>query len=937
MIQRIKQCAYLAIFSFCSAQALAVTPTPAMMEQFKQLPRAEQEKLAKQYGIDLNQLNTASSQQPSRTQVSPLTPNPQFDARQNETMLMAEDQQDGKPKRFGLNLFNAQISTFAPVDNSPVPDNYLLGPDDTLLVQLYGKQSASEQLTIGRDGQVQLDNVGPVTIAGLTFTEAAALIKARVEEANIGVQASVSMGQLRSINVFIAGEAKYPGMYAVSAMTTVTQALFVAGGISDIGSLRDIRIQRSGNQIGHFDLYDLLLKGDNSGDSQLRHGDVVFVAPLQAVVEIGGEVNRPAIYEVKAGETVQDLLRMAGGAKPNAHIKDVVMERVNRQGVKQLNNLDLTSSASLTSPLQNGDMLQLAAISNRVENEVVLAGAVVRPGRYAYKTGMQLKDLIRGVWTDLLPTVDLDYALILREKNSRGDIEVIQVNLVDALALEGGFSTQRSIQLQPRDVVIAFHAAIEKDDAKDLLQQQEKEKRQKQLASLSMSTLYQSNQQQVGQPQNPALKTNQPATTLVNPELEQEQPAELFPRQKSKFSISSPFEFDPLLQDEKQQKALKEYLAKNYKAVFTEKVLLEQTPKLNREQMLIPVLEKLKQQATNNTPLAIASAYGDVKVPGDYPIAKNAGVQQLIAAAGGLKDSAYLQRAELSRFIGQSSTDNQIMVKNHNINLAEPTSIDSAVNQLQSRDRLNVFSMPDWSVDRTVELTGEVRFPGTYQVTKGETLSQLIERAGGFTDAAFPFGAIFTREKIQKREQEQFERLLMQLKSDVASKSLTSQGPVSSSPEQSVMLINQLSEQKMLGRLVLNMTQIQAGNPEYDLEVDAGDKLFIPRRNSAISVVGEVQNPGSHSYNPNLTVKEYLALSGNSRKRADNDRVYVLRADGSVVVPSNNWFASSQTLMPGDTIVVPLDVEYKDGLTLWSQITQIFYQSAVAIAALNSF
>ncbi len=924
MIKRIKQCAYLAMLSFCSAQALAVTPTPAMMEQFKQLPRAEQEKLAKQYGIDLNQLNSASSQQPSRTQVSPLTPDPQFDARRTDPMVLAEEPQDGKPKRFGLNLFNAQISTFAPVDNAPVPDNYLLGPDDTLLVQLYGKQSSSEQLTIGRDGQVQLDNVGPVTIAGLTFTEAAALIKARVEEANIGVQASVSMGQLRSINVFIAGEAKYPGMYAVSAMTTVTQALFVAGGISDIGSLRDIRIQRSGSQIGRFDLYDLLLKGDNSGDSQLRHGDVVFVAPLQAVVEIGGEVNRPAIYEVKAGETVQDLLRMAGGAKPNAHIKDVVMERVNRQGVKQLNNLDLTSGASLTSPLQNGDMLQLAAISNRVENEVVLAGAVVRPGRYAYKTGMQLKDLIRGVWTDLLPTVDLDYALILREKNSRGDIEVIQVNLVDALALDGGFSTQRSIQLQPRDVVIAFHAAIEKDDVKDLLEQQAKEKRQKQLDNLRMSALYQTNQQQ-----NPAVNPNQPVS-------ENELQVTELP-QNSKHSISRPFEFDAKQQNDAQQKALKDYLAKNYKAVFTEKVLLEQTPKLSREQMLIPVLEKLKQQATNSTPLAIASAYGDVKVPGDYPIAKNAGVPELIAAAGGLKDSAYLQRAELSRFIGQSSTDNQIMVKNHNINLAEPTSIDAEVSQLQSRDRLNVFSMPDWSVDRTVELTGEVRFPGTYQVTKGETLSQLIERAGGFTDAAFPFGAIFTREKIQKREQEQFERLLLQLKSDVASKSLTSQGPVSSSPEQSVMLINQLSEQKMLGRLVLNMTQIQAGNPEYDLEVDAGDKLFIPRRNSAISVVGEVQNPGSHSYNPNLTVKEYLALSGNSRKRADNERVYVLRADGSVVVPSNSWFAADQTLMAGDTIVVPLDVEYKDGLTLWSQITQIFYQSAVAIAALNSF
>jgi polysaccharide export outer membrane protein len=245
--------------------------------------------------------------------------------------------------------------------------------------------------------------------------------------------------------------------------------------------------------------------------------------------------------------------------------------------------------------------------------------------------------------------------------------------------------------------------------------------------------------------------------------------------------------------------------------------------------------------------------------------------------------------------------------------------------------------MPDWSVDRSIEIVGEVRFPGVYQVTKGETLSQLIERAGGFTDAAFPFGAVFTREKIQQREQEQFERLMMQLKKDVAAKSLTAEGLNSTSPEQSVTLINQLAEQQMVGRLVLNMTQIQAGNPEYDVEVEEGDKLFIPRRNSAISVVGEVQNPGSHSFNANLTVKDYLALSGNSRKRADDERIYVLRADGSVVIPPQSWFAGNQQLMPGDTIIVPLDVEYKDPLSLWSQVTQIFYQSAVALAALNSF
>ncbi len=909
MIKLVKYSAYLAFILMFSAKALAVTPSPAMIAQFKQLPLSEQQKLAKQYGIDLNQLSSGNNAPPPAQPVN-LAPKPQ-----PTTPSVAEPANTSSGKataqRFGMDLFNAQISTFAPIDNAPVPEDYRLGADDTLVLQLFGKESSTETLVVGRDGTVQISNVGPVAITGLTFAEASELIKSRVEEANIGVQVSVTMGALRTINIFIAGEAKHPGMYAVSAMTTVTQALFVAGGVSDIGSLRDIKIQRSGSTVGQFDLYKLLLNGDNSGDVNLRHGDVVFITPVKALVEIAGEVNRPSIYEINQGETIQQLVQMAGGHKATAHLDAVVLERVNEKGIKTLSNLNLQQGSGLNTLVRNGDYIRLAAISNRVENEIVLAGAVVRPGRYAYQPGMELTQLIRGVWTDLLPTVDLDYALILREKNTRGDIEVIQVNLVEALGLNSDFTKNSRVVLQPRDIVVAFHTAIEKNDEKDLAEEAEKERRFKQQFNLDVAK---------------AMSEEEAVTQQVDPAK----------RQALQLNSARQFEFVSQLMTSEQDKALRSYLARNYKAVFSEPALLQQTPLLKREHMLVPIVEKLKQQSTNSTPLAIASIFGDVKVPGDYPINAQSKASDLIIAAGGLKDSAYLQRAELSRYQGQSSVDTETMVKNMNINLVEVLNDPAKDVHLQSRDRLNVFSMPDWSVNRTVEIAGEVRFPGTYQVTKGETISQLIERAGGFTDNAFPFGTVFTREKVQKREQEQFDRLLMQLKSDLASKSLTSEANNNSSPEQSVMLINQLAEQKMVGRLVLDMTQIQAGNPEYDLEVEEGDRLIIPRKNSVISVVGEVQNPGSHSFNAKLTVNDYLALSGNSRKRADTDRVYVLRADGSVLVPPRNWYSKNPQLMAGDTIVVPLDTEYKDTLTLWSQISQVFYQSGVALAAINN-
>lgn len=853
-----------------STAVSAVTPSPAMIEQFKQLPAEQQKQLAAQYGIDMNQLNAQGAQTEDAMQAADpqLQLSPRARAAQQEEQFNKPEQEliDGKPvlKRFGLQMFDSNISTFAPVSNLPVPDDYVLGAGDSINVQLYGKENDSTNLQLNREGVAQLDDIGPLQLAGLTFAEASKVIKAKVAEAKIGVEAAVSMGKMRTINVFIAGEAKFPGMYSVSALTTVTQALYVAGGISDIGSLRDIRINRAGKQVGSFDLYQLLLEGNNSGDINLKHGDVLFVAPMKGQVTIDGLVNRPAVYEIKGGETVQQLVTMAGGHKANAHLKAVSLQRVNQSNLKDLKTLDLTASNDNGLSLRDGDLLTFNAISERVENEVVLAGAFVRPGRYAYRTGMQVSDLIKGVWADLQPTVDLDYALVVREKNSKGDLDVVQINLAEVLGISPTRPGKKAFVLQPRDVILAFHYSDTEAEEKEALKKEQQQKK-----------------------------------GLV--ETETKLP-----------SVS-------------------------FKAAFSNEKFLTESSTMTRRQLLQPVLEHLKRQSTTSDPLKIVSITGEVKMPGEYPIGENTTLTQALVAAGGITDAAFTERAEVSRYLGFDAENAKYDIKNLAVNISAIQANTEQDLVLQSRDRINVFAKPEWAEERTVKIDGEVKFPGTYQVARGETLSQLIERAGGFTQNAFPFGAVFTREKIQQREQAQFDRLLVQLKSDIATKSLTSQTSLPTSADQSMALINQLGEQKMVGRLVVNMSQIQAGNPEYDLELEQGDTLVIPRKNAVVSVLGEVQNPGSHSFDPNLSVKDYLALSGNGRKRSDQDRIYVLRADGSVFVPSQAWFGSSETLMAGDTIIVPLDVEYKDSLSLWSQVTQIFYQSAVALAAVNSF
>ncbi|CAM5217132.1 SLBB domain-containing protein [Alishewanella longhuensis] len=268
-------------------------------------------------------------------------------------------------KRFGLSMFDPAFSTFAPAGIMPVPDSYILGPDDTLQLNLFGKINQQRQLVINRDGDVFIDELGSVNVAGLTFNQASRLLEQRVKNGLIGVDIAISMGQLRTINIFIAGEAKRPGNYSVPALTSITQALFIAGGVSDIGSLRDIRVNRQGKQVSRFDLYQLLLKGDASNDIHLQNGDVVFVSSLSALAEVHGKVRRPAIFELQPGDTLQTLIDMAGGVTEKGYERAVTLERFDANKTKTLMNIDLTTAQNQKLAAQAGDVLRILQTSNR--------------------------------------------------------------------------------------------------------------------------------------------------------------------------------------------------------------------------------------------------------------------------------------------------------------------------------------------------------------------------------------------------------------------------------------------------------------------------------------------------------------------------------------------------------------------------------------------
>ncbi len=927
----------LAIFAVVfTNSAVAATPSPAMMQQLKQLPRAEQERLAKEYGFDLTQLNqlnkTSTPNDLNSKQPAQLTPKQRAlnEQQQLDLQLAEKKKDDDKPKRFGMNLFDSDISTFAPTATIPVPDSYVLGPDDMIKLQLYGKVNALYDLIVTREGTLQIPELGNLSVAGLTFNETKSLVQNHVKQSLLGVEAAVSMGTLRTINIFVAGEAKHPGSYTVSALTSVTQALFIAGGVSEIGSLRDIRVQRSAKQVASFDLYDLLLRGNAQQDLHLQNGDVVFIAPVRAIAEVRGEVRRPALFEVNETDTLSSLLAMAGGVKEGGYRQAAVLERFNQQSVRTLLNVDLTNKADSELAVKSGDVLRIGLASPRIENRITVAGAVVRPGVFAWYEGIRVNHLLRSIWSDLHITVDLDYALILRETNKQGDLSVLQFDLGDAINQP---ESAHNMLLQAGDMLLVFHygnTAYDRASLNKILSEELKTR-----FELPETERWLSNEHLADEAFASVLADNASTNSTV---IAEQLIKDNISQRVAKNGLEPeeellPYSYEALVVE--QQAALQQTMLNYLQRVLYDPQLLSLSQHFTRRELLYPVLDKLKRQARNGQVPQIVNIQGEVLVGGEYPLAQQAGVAQLIYAAGGLKDSAHFGRAELTR-ISASNLD-QTGVEVQHLDIALQQVLNGTHNlSLQSRDTLNVFAIPDWNMQRSVEIRGEVKFPGRYTVQRGESLSSLIKRAGGLTSRAFANGAVFTREQVRERETLQMRKLIEQLRADVASRALSAEKSLIS-PADAVAMIKEIEKQQPVGRLVIDLPSIVAENPAADINVENGDVLYIPRHNSAITVVGEVQHASSHRFSDNRSLEYYLQQAGGFRKRADEDRVYVIRADGSVMLPQNNsWFSvTKDQLSPGDTIVVPLDTEYKDSLNLWSQVTQIFYQSAVAIAAIR--
>ncbi|WP_278367177.1 SLBB domain-containing protein [Marinobacter salarius] len=838
----------------------------SQIEQFKSMPRAQQEALASQYGVDLDSIAGSASQQKQRPQnvnvvepVDAISDEERERARQEQDDNDEQDRKNGGLKPYGYDLFVGSPTTFAPVTEIPIPNNYTLGPGDVLRVQLWGKENQQLELPVSRDGTVSFPQSGPQTVAGLTFDQARQQIKKRVSEQYIGVQASVSLGELRSMRVFVLGEARNAGSYTVSSLSTITNALYVSGGIKRTGSLRKIQHKRDGKLVGELDLYDLLLAGDTSDDNRLQPGDVIFIPPVGDRVGIEGEVYRPALYELKSDTNLQELVNLAGGLTPQAYPQLVRIERNNDDFLRIIAEANLTTQKGKQARVRPGDRIEVASISDITGQYVEVKGAATRPGRYAWVPGMRVSSVIRSLDNDLLREADKRYAAIVRTDPETDTVSVINLRLRQALNNPGG---ENDIRLQEKDQFLIFadegKVSARSEDQNDNERNREGARRRNQERSANETGI----------------------------------------------------------QDEDD----------------------EDYSRFSREVLFAPVLQRLKAQAKPGAPQQTIRVTGPVRYPGEYPLPASGKVADAIYVAGGLKDSASLYTAELARFgIDDEGTGE---TKVHNLDLQAIMKGVSSIT-LKSRDRLLIKSIPEFAQAKTIVLNGEVRYPGEYTIRNGETLRDVIKRAGGLTDNAFPEGAIFTREKLRQLEAQRLREAEERLQGDLVGVQLEGDdfgGQNAERTKQVQDLLEEVQDSRPVGRMVINLAAVVGSDDYQPIRLQDGDILTVPIIPQAVSVFGEVQFPTSHLHSAGLTVDDYLERSGGPTRQADEERVYVVKADGSVMLPEKSrWFGGrSQQLAPGDTIIVPIDVDRLNQLELWSNVSQIVYQMALGAAAVGN-
>src|ERR1700677_1993872 len=771
--------------------------------------------------------------------------------------------------RFGDDVFRNGTGNFdqLPMD-LPVGPDYVLGPGDSVSINLWGGVSQRLRRVVDGEGRIALPEAGFVQVSGRSLGDVQRLVQTSLQSQFRDVQADVSLARLRTIRIYVVGDVERAGAYDISSLSTPLNAVFMAGGPTSRGSLRTLRHYRGNTLVQEVDVYDLLLHGVRNGVERMQSGDTVLVPPLGPEITIEGMVRRPALYELHGERNLAEVLELSGGVLTTGTLRHSDVERVQahesrtmlRLDVPENNNQESVTKALEGFAVQDGDKIKISPILPYADKTVYLEGHVFRPGKYAFRDGMMLTDLIKS-YNDLLPEPSKIHAEIVRLNPPDYAPQVIAFNLDEVLNTgdkddkndDKNNNDKNNVQplaLKPFDTVRIFSRFDFEDTP---------------VVTVS------------GEVRDPGDHVTNGATRVRDAVYlaggltsdASTDSVQIFRRTgDNKLSVLSVDLKRAMAGDDKDNLALE--------------------PK---DRLIIH-----RNLAKVDPPTVTIE--GEVGRPGKYPLGQDMTAAQLVRTAGGFKRGAYTESADLTRYDVEGAVG--VVGEHETIQIGRALEGEPDTDmRLHDGDVLTIRQIAGWrDVGASITVTGEVMHPGTYGIEEGEHLSSIIERAGGLRSDAYPYGAIFERVQVRELAERNRTDLLRSVQEEgPALKAAPDADPDQRAAKEAALMQWQSTLQRLEntppeGRMVIHISKDMKKwrNTSNDITIRAGDSIHIPKVPSSVIVDGAVYNSPAVAYKPGKSAGWYLHQAGGPNNVANKKNIFVIRADGSVVGGAGGMF-----------------------------------------------
>lgn len=819
-------------------------------------------------------------------------------------------------RQFGYDLFQSTEASGGPLTGE-VGGNYMLGVGDELVVSFQGATNDSRTVRVDREGRLVVGQLRPIRAAGRSLSAVRSELAAETRRTLLGTDVYISLGSVRAITIFVGGEVQRPGQYQLTSLGDVATALARAGGIRRNGSLRSVRVIRAGGGSTTVDLYGLLGIGTPSS-VRLQDGDRVVVPVIGGTVAISGGVARPGIYELRGSTTLGALIDYAGGAvRPRGY--KAAVSRIGPDGSESFVRVSGEGQSIIA-----GDAVQIVGGSaGGALNRVVLRGFVLNQGPRPLSTASTVRELV-GEPEELRLGTYLPMAILIRRDPVTSARSFEPVNLITALRNNPSVPLRSDDRLyvfgqsdieflnRPavRRIILGQPNPLPQCRSLERLQTLVQDTQSPRFSAITRGTfiIERSGRSDVGGATVTSDGVQRDVTSTVAVAREGDGDGNV-----ARAGVAGARRAPRQTGDDGSEQRL------------AQREALEDAERIERERVCPPTFE----EEPDLLPVLIEHAVGiggSVRQPGAYPLASATSVASLLSVAQGLVANARDVVVDVTRASATEST--------------ERVSVDAGEAQLASilirpGDDLRINAAQPQFEAGAVLLSGEFNRPGLYSIRKGETLSQLIARAGGVTAYAYPYGAIFTRRSVKQLQEEGFRRTARELNAGLLA-AIGRRGAQGDSLAAATDLIDRLATIEAPGRMVVEADpQVLAVRTELDTVLEAGDAIVMPKTPNFVLALGDVANPGALQFIAGKSARDYLREAGGFQSTAEEGRAFLVLPNGTAQpLSAGLWRRSAAVVPPGSTIIVPKEIDPGKTLDIVSTVATIFGQFATAIASI---